>query len=471
MMMEESPRRFAVKALPRDSADSGWREAAFMRRVGGCENVVRLEKVVEEREFVYLVMEWCEMDLYDAITTHGPFTPSLAREIFSQIITSLTHCHTRGVYHRDIKPENFLVTRDGTIKLADFGLATYDLHSSERGCGSSRYLSPEYLVHKSNPDKLDPFYSVRQSDKGDVWALGVVLINLLFGRNPWHEAYEGDAIYRAFVSEKQGADGRDVLREQFGLTAGFEGVLRRCFERDPRKRCSVGELGMLVRGCGAFVLTELEVKEDDGCGVDDVSTFMLGPPESVERYYGEDVGGEEEVREDSGPLGFEVGEMVYETMKEVWGVGLGHVNSSGTVVPSPHPLSNFNNKPYPTPPPRTSSQTYQPPSRTTTPIPIPSTHYRTVQQQQQPFLSTSLVSTTSSLSSASSSPQFPATPKSHSPAFIPHNGVYPSPHTLPQEFVSMTAGMYVGGGFDKVEESVGVVGGVRGGKWRVAGKI
>ena len=64
-MQQDCPRRYAVKALARDSADSGWREAAFMRRVGGCENVVRLEKVVEEREFVYLVMEWCEMDLYD----------------------------------------------------------------------------------------------------------------------------------------------------------------------------------------------------------------------------------------------------------------------------------------------------------------------------------------------------------------------------------------------------------------------
>ncbi|KAJ3036632.1 hypothetical protein HDV00_002528 [Rhizophlyctis rosea] len=385
------------------------------------------------------------MDLYDAITTHGPFQPALAREIFSQLVNALSHCHSRDVYHRDIKPENFLVTKDGIVKLADFGLATYDRESEERGCGSSRYLSPEYLVDKdpANAGKIDPFYRVRNTAACDAWALGIVLINLLFGRNPWHEASGSDPIYRAYVSEKPGADGRDVLREQFGLTAEFDGALRRVFERDPRKRVGVSELGHLVGKCRSFVgAEEMPGMTPEGVedGDDDVTTFMLGPAQvgvdaTTERglFYEDEcdecgVGPEDEVveEEEDYDVPFDVSSMVYETMKEVWGVGVPvphnphHLTfasraTTGTTVVAPSRHS-------PTPPPRTSS---------TTPIAIPHhTHHRSNLSSYA-----SSFSSTSTSSSPDSSPAFPPTPTAES--FIPP--VTSATSTL----VHMTAGICV----------------------------
>ncbi|KAJ3291582.1 hypothetical protein HK104_005952 [Borealophlyctis nickersoniae] len=253
--------RYAVKCLPKEGTgcsgggNSAWKEAAFMRKLSGCENIVKLKKVVEEREWVFLVLEHCDMDLYDAIMLHGGFPPAVVKEIFSQLVTALTHCHAEGIYHRDIKPENFLVNNDGVVKLGDFGLATYDSLSSETGCGSSRYLAPEFIPAESESNTHRSLSSRRGSHTAanDIWALGIVLVNLLFGRNPWYEATPSDPIYRAY-SGLDGEEGKNILKDQFGLTDEFDQVLRRVFNPDPRKRCSLVELGCLVDNVSAFVV-------------------------------------------------------------------------------------------------------------------------------------------------------------------------------------------------------------------------
>jgi serine/threonine protein kinase len=99
-----------------------------------------------------------------------------------------------GIFHRDLKPENILCTRDGErICIADFGLATSERTSSDFGCGSTFYLSPE--CQGGLFDRLAEYSTL----SNDIWSLGVILVNLTCGRNPWRQACPNDETFRAYV--------------------------------------------------------------------------------------------------------------------------------------------------------------------------------------------------------------------------------------------------------------------------------
>jgi len=168
-------------------------------------NILRLLDYFEQDEFVYLVLEHCDMDIYQALNTLALSQPDI-HGIFSQVLDGLEHCHQRGVSHRDIKPENILLCQSGnqTVRLADFGLATKDAVSYNLGCGSLRYMSPECINIDQN--------SSYESTKCDVWSAAILLLNLLTARNPWHIALESDFHYSRFL------DNPTFLQDTFHLS-------------------------------------------------------------------------------------------------------------------------------------------------------------------------------------------------------------------------------------------------------------
>ncbi|KAJ3104337.1 hypothetical protein HDU97_009310 [Phlyctochytrium planicorne] len=251
-----SPKR-AVKRLFKKGLDPRQlmlqrQEAAVMKALDGHNNIVRLLATVEDEECLYLIMEYCELDLYEAITQQGGFPEDVVKEVFGQIADAVLYCHSKGYYHRDLKPENCLIsTSDYKIKLADFGLATTDTWSTEMGCGSVRYMAPECFEagHNQTDPKLHSGEVVGYNPAAnDVWALGVILLNLLFGKNPWFEAFPTDAIFSAFSGSNP-----NILRQQFDLSPHFDGALRRCFDLDPRRRCSVADLKAMIEALPRFV--------------------------------------------------------------------------------------------------------------------------------------------------------------------------------------------------------------------------
>ena len=83
--------------------------------------------------------------MFYKITEEGQYVEDDAknRQVFLQILRAVQYCHDQSIYHRDLKPENILVKDNGyTVKLADFGLATRDVLTSDFGCGSTFYMSP-----------------------------------------------------------------------------------------------------------------------------------------------------------------------------------------------------------------------------------------------------------------------------------------------------------------------------------------
>lgn len=242
--------RYAVKCLSKFNSDGTpleRRQAAYQQReihlhylASAHENIVSMYKIVDHADCVFVILEFCpEGDLFLNITERGQYVGNdeLAKKIFLQILDAVDHCHKLGIYHRDLKPENILCTGQGdTVKLADFGLATSDDRSEDYGCGSTFYMSPECLDQSSRR----PYYMCAPND---VWSLGVVLVNLTCGRNPWKQASAQDSTYRAYARSP------DFLKSILPITDDLNQILGRIFNPIPEQRITVPELREMIQAC------------------------------------------------------------------------------------------------------------------------------------------------------------------------------------------------------------------------------
>ncbi|KAJ2483274.1 hypothetical protein IWW56_000466 [Coemansia sp. RSA 2131] len=220
-------------------------------------HIVTLYSHFETRDWLFLVMERVAgPDLYDYITQHPAFNANQeerrfveATRLFEQMIDAVAHIHALKAYHRDLKPENFILGADGNIKLTDFGLATRESLSEDFECGSKPYMSYENRNGGLNPN--DPtLYGPREDYSprlSDVWALGVLFLNLLFAQSPWTDPSRGSCFkFCRFLRE-----GAGFLVSQFPKlpreVADF--LVTRVFSPESG-RCNVLELKQWVRDLG-----------------------------------------------------------------------------------------------------------------------------------------------------------------------------------------------------------------------------
>ncbi|KAJ1851730.1 hypothetical protein LPJ57_007777, partial [Coemansia sp. RSA 486] len=226
-------------------------------------HIVTLYSHFETRDWLFLVMERIAgPDLYDYITQHPAFNANQeerrfveATRLFEQMIDAVAHIHASKAYHRDLKPENFILGADGNLKLTDFGLATRESLSTDFECGSKPYMSYENRNGGLNPNDPTVYgprddYSPRLSD---VWALGVLFLNLLFAQSPWTDpSRESCFKFCRFLRE-----GAGFLVNQFPRlpreVADF--LVTRIFSPESG-RCNVLELKQWVQDLGyPFTLT------------------------------------------------------------------------------------------------------------------------------------------------------------------------------------------------------------------------
>lgn len=174
-----------------------------------------------------LILEYCARgDLYEAVQSgNGPSISSDIKDVFHQILDALDYSHSCSVYHRDLKPENILIFEDWSIKICDWGLATtsriiYD--KKEFDVGSERYMAPELF------DKDSDHYD---ASKIDIWSCGIILLTLVFHRNPFEVANYSD---KRFV---QFATNREFLFDIFStMSSDMFSVVRNCLNIDPENR-------------------------------------------------------------------------------------------------------------------------------------------------------------------------------------------------------------------------------------------
>jgi serine/threonine protein kinase len=182
-------RQVAVKVLPADKAkDQIWVERFYReaRAVAAVDhpNIVRLHDVSQGAGVHFLVMEYVEgKDLQSLMADTGPLHFAQACHYVSQAAAGLQHAHEKGFVHRDIKPANLILTKDGTIKILDMGLArsfqdeadnlTASLGGESEALGTADFVSPEQALGQ------------QVDERSDVYSLGATLFALVTGHPPF----------------------------------------------------------------------------------------------------------------------------------------------------------------------------------------------------------------------------------------------------------------------------------------------
>ncbi len=180
-------REVAIKILRGDMATNPVALLRFQREANASAslthpNIVEVYDVGEENGKHYIVMEYIKGDnLKQLITKRGALSKEEAVDIMKQLVSATACAHKEGIIHRDIKPQNVLMKADGTLKMADFGIAmaqdAVQLTQTDSVMGSVHYLAPELARGE---------VATQQSD---IYALGIVLYELLRGEPP----FMGDA--------------------------------------------------------------------------------------------------------------------------------------------------------------------------------------------------------------------------------------------------------------------------------------
>lgn len=145
-------------------------------------NIVAIHDFGQQGSQVYMVLELVEGGtLREAMDRDGPSPVEQALRVGREVLAGLAYVHEHGILHRDVKPENLLLTRDGVVKLADFGLAKAEAFTgiTQAGAtlGTPTYMAPEQCGLPGWPTEVDA--------RADLFALGALLFELLTGRLPW----------------------------------------------------------------------------------------------------------------------------------------------------------------------------------------------------------------------------------------------------------------------------------------------
>jgi eukaryotic-like serine/threonine-protein kinase len=254
---EELDRPVAIKLLADNlAADEAFRKR-FLREARlaaqlAHPNVVQVYDSGEADGRPYIVMEYVEGEtLADVLSRRGRLPPAEAVELALQVCSGLEHAHQAGLVHRDIKPQNLLIRGDGTVKIVDFGIArsSRGTRLTETGSvlGTAAYLAPEQAAG----EEVTP--------AADVYAVGVVLYELLAGRTP-HTA-ESLNQFLVLGHEQSIPELRELAPE---VPAPLEDVVMRCLARIPEYRPpSAGALAASLSATSAELPTAAASRDED----------------------------------------------------------------------------------------------------------------------------------------------------------------------------------------------------------------
>jgi hypothetical protein len=203
-------------------------------------NIVTIYGVERIGPSVALVMEYVDGQTLAALLKAGPLSTGVARDYALQIAAALAAAHAQGITHRDLKPSNILVSKEGILKVVDFGLAKVAASAPQGGStpgqtqpglilGSAPYMSPEQVRGKA----VDA--------RSDIFCFGVLIHEMLTGIRPFQDESVVDIMANIL------RDSAPELPES--LPDALKDVVARCLQKDPQARFqSVQELIAALRG-------------------------------------------------------------------------------------------------------------------------------------------------------------------------------------------------------------------------------
>ncbi|KAF2117625.1 kinase-like domain-containing protein [Lophiotrema nucula] len=218
-------------------------EVTLHKYLGKHQNIIHCLGSGEDPIWTWIAMELADGgDLFDKIEADEGVGTDIAHFYFTQLISAIGFMHSKGVAHRDIKPENVLLSGEGDLKLADFGLAALfkkdgKLRLCNTVCGSPPYIAPEIVAGRRSKrsDLLDQGYAANVCD---IWSCGVVLFVLLVGNTPWDEPTMRSEEFKEYVD----TDGRTTDELWQRLPPEITSLLRGMLKLDPNSRFTLDEI-------------------------------------------------------------------------------------------------------------------------------------------------------------------------------------------------------------------------------------
>ena len=218
----------ALKFLPHDLTRDPEAKDRFIHEAKAASslehaNICSIHEIGEHEGRTFIVMGYYEGENLTTKIAGGPLPIAEAVTIATQAAQGLSKAHEAGIVHRDIKPANIIVTKDGVVKILDFGLAKVTgrslLTRTGTTLGTAAYMSPE----QARGESVD--------GRTDIWSLGVTLYEMVTGRRPFEREYEQALLYSILNEEPKPV--RDFRPE---VPEGLEKICRRALAKEPQER-------------------------------------------------------------------------------------------------------------------------------------------------------------------------------------------------------------------------------------------
>ena len=204
-------------------------------------NVCAIYEVGESGGEGFIVMQYVPGQSLDRLIAQGPASLQLALSVGIQIADGLQAAHALGIFHRDLKPQNVMLTDGGLVKILDFGLARRlppeeaSFDPAKQGLPKDASLAATYTARGGTIRYMAPeqFVTGHSSAQSDVWALGVILHELVSGRHPFARP---DAEDFQAIRAIQYSDPVDLSEMVPEIPAELKSVIGACLEKNPASR-------------------------------------------------------------------------------------------------------------------------------------------------------------------------------------------------------------------------------------------
>ncbi len=244
-------RTVVIKKLkdPNNEIIQRFKKEAFVSASFSQENVLSIYDFIYHGRAYYLVMEYVDGDdLHDIFDYMAPLSPTIAALIIREVAKGLEYTHSKNIIHRDIKPSNILLSREGDVKLIDFGVAKDEAPSkltlTGMIVGTPSYMSPE----QANGEKI--------TNQSDIYSLGVLLYEIITGFKP----FSGDTNTAVFANIAKG-NFSTPQKYRSDLPYRIVKIIKRCMRKDVSKRYQTTT--ELIRDLDRFLPWQVQTNKNE----------------------------------------------------------------------------------------------------------------------------------------------------------------------------------------------------------------